>query len=701
MPSPVTELHTTEQHHGRTAERPNPHSGVDARCGSVESRLALSTRVRCSGPVTLRLRLRTGPVRYACLGIACDKWDAQWQYFSGGNLMARSSRGKPRRIASAGLRRMARVPFWFTGAAGVAAAVVLGLFAARLLTGPPDVVEPPRRTALGETTLSAIPPMQPVKEPFDALPVLLDDDLVALCGRTRDIDTSVVVTRVIDGQSLFRRVGRSLRTDEIAAAFAGFREFCIATDELRTTLQVIRRFVRRIGDIEDRVARIATDGCGPRFGVNWSYHVDRVRNGTGLERYDEVVGLIERALSYYEDIARDTCALSAKMNDDLDALDARFRYDRAPATIREALSVLRGAQWPDSNDVCRLFREAAMEGKLNGLEGGPALLSDCSEDGLTIILWPTRIFGLFGLGVVTIAQVQSLRIIDGNYSDSRVFQFQGARRPVSAKSARIVRGYLQWIIDKVCADRLTPSKQVDVGRQVFVRALPGWSSMGASRRQHYRDIFDGLVEAKAAARCGDPDYRTMWTLAEQLIDRSYETDVRRVRERYGREYMRQYGFQSYVGRRLEENIYLRRIYQLEYQLSPREVEDPRGPAALTEMIERLSGEYREDLKDAAEREHEMAMADLNARAQIETAKVQAEQQLEVARVNAEAQRDAARIAQETVLLKLRAEARRKEGFLGQVLSAAAPALGSGLVAGVLDRVLFPSGEDRKNDEGSK
>lgn len=598
--------------------------------------------------------------------------------------MARELRGQPTSMAR---RRMGWVLSWFIGATGVAAVVLLVLVATRLLPGPMDEVESPERTPPQGSTLVPISTMQPANEHFRAWPILLDDDLAALCARTRDVDTSVVVTRLIEGQSFFRRIGRSLRSDEVAAAFAEFRDFCIATGGLRTTVEVTRRFEQRIADVEERVARIAADGCGPRFGVNWSYHVDRVRNGTGLERYDDVVGQIERALSYYEDIARDTCALSTKMAGDLDTLDARLRYDRADGTIKEALSVLRGAQWPDPGEVCRLFREAAMEGKPIGPLGLlPALPLDCSEDRFTF-LWPSphRI-------PVTIDRVQSLRIIDGNYSDSRVLQ--GARGPVPAP---LSQGYLQWVIDKVCTDRLTPSKQVDVGRQVFVEALPGWSSMSASRRHHYRAIFDGLVEANAAARCGDPDYRTMWTLAEQLVDRSYEADVRRVEERYGRDYMRQYGLQSYVGRRLEENVYLRRVYQLEYQLSPEEVGDPGGPAALTEMIEQLSEEYREDLKSAAEREHEMAMADLNARTQIETARIQAEQQLEVARINAEAQRDAARIQQETALLELRAGAGREKGFLGDVLSAAAPALGSGLVARVLDRVLFPSTGNQKSE----
>ena len=579
---------------------------------------------------------------------------------------------------------------WAAVAAVVTATVLLGWLGARLTSGLMGQSEPP--TPLGAAATVATPPEQPATELISAAPVLLDEELVILCARIRDIDVSVVVARVIEGQSLVQRIGGSLRADEIGTAFAEFRGFCVATEELRATVDVTRRFERQLADIEGRVSQIAQKGCGPRFGVNWSYHVDRVRNGDRLDRYDDVVAHIDRALSYYEDIATDTCALRDDMNEELDALDARLRYDRAPGTIRRALSVLRGTEWPNSSEVCGFFREAATE--RNGYGLGPfsdLLLMDCSESHL-VVVWPWQV-------PIALDQLESLSIIDGNYADTRGFvpheallRGTGSSVPPHPSSPRV----LQWIIDAVCADRFTRSR--DVGRQMFVETLPGWSSMSASRRRHYRDIFDGLVDGNAAERCRDVDYRTMWTLAEELIDRFYEADVRQVREEYGREYMRQYGFQSYVGRRLEENIYLRRIYELEYQLTPREVEDPRGPAALTEVIERLSAEYREDLKEAAEREHEMAKADLDAKTQIDKAKLQADWQLEAARVKAESDRDVARINQETEFRKLRAGREREKGFLEQVLNAAAPALGSGLVSGVLDRVLFPA--TGKDSEGN-
>ena len=201
------------------------------------------------------------------------------------------------------------------------------------------------------------------------------------------------------------------------------------------------------------------------------------------------------------------------------------------------------------------------------------------------------------------------------------------------------------------------------------------------------DGHGGSVGIDAVARCADEDYRNLGAVVERIVDEKYEEDLKAANEGFVAQFEEQYGEFNYVGRGLQSQIYLQRIYELEYELTPENVENPSGHVELDEAKDELKEEYRAAREKAEERKHELVMADLNAKTQIETARIQAQTQLDVARAEAQAQLDVARINQDTEMKKIRAN---RKGFLAKVLSAAAPTLGSGVVEGVLSNVFFPA-----------
>ena len=165
--------------------------------------------------------------------------------------------------------------------------------------------------------------------------------LGTLCARALDTEPATLLDDMRSGQSLLQRVRAPIAQDEVEVAFAQFRQLCAAVEAEQTTAGVTSRFEQRIDDIEERVARIEADACGPRFNVNWSYHIGRIENwdedgneDAGVNRFIRVVRQIETAFSYYEDIAVDTCAMHARREEALEKLDERREYDLAPHTIR-------------------------------------------------------------------------------------------------------------------------------------------------------------------------------------------------------------------------------------------------------------------------------------------------------------------------------------------------------------------------------
>ena len=179
------------------------------------------------------------------------------------------------------------------------------------------------------------------------LPSEWADGLDVLCAESRRSDPSLIAASV--GGGLWSWLRGESQAD-VESALGDLVRFCDTVREGR----VLERFERRIRDIEKRVARIAEDACGPRFAVNWSYHVNRIRNGNGLERYDYVARRIERALAYYEDLARDICGFKAEMDRTLGDLEKRWNYDRGMDALAEGLKALRGHGRLRDDDACRV-----------------------------------------------------------------------------------------------------------------------------------------------------------------------------------------------------------------------------------------------------------------------------------------------------------------------------------------------------------
>ena len=520
----------------------------------------------------------------------------------------------------------------------------------------------------------------------------------AVCAETRSARPSVVLARIEAGQPLLTRLmDGGVALDDVESTLERFHGLCAAIRTATAVADVVDRFGVRLDDITRRVARIAEEGCGPRFDINWSYHVDRIRAGNEPEMFDRVAEQIERALSYYEDLARNTCAMGQRMREELGKLSERLDYDRRVDTLSKGLQAVRGIRWPGAEEVCRVLTSDnfAIAGRI-GLYNN-RYVSGCPR---TFRLLTSEGWKEIGASRYRDGTEVSLTFVDGNFV---VDSFRPSRRQRGWEEVAI-----QGIINAVCVDRLTKSRAL--GRRLFTEALPGWGQMSSLRREHYREIFDAMVESggdesrdgdlglDAEGRCADPDYRTLASLVDGIVDRKYEGDVAVVEQRFARDFAQEYGLQSYVGRRLQGEIYLQRMYELEYELRPDGVAESSGFGYLADVIRELSEEYQSQILENATRAHEWATAELNARTQIENARIQAEVQFAVAKEQAQAQRDVARIRQETEMARLRVEAAQRRDFWGQVLTAAAPALGSGVVRGVLEEVVFQESGDARRRE---
>ncbi len=523
----------------------------------------------------------------------------------------------------------------------------------------------------------------PESQAFSEVAEYSDSLASAVCAETRSARPSVVLARIEAGQTwLTRLMDGGVALDEVESTLERFHGLCAAIRTASAVADVVDRFGLRLDDMTRRVARIAEEGCGPRFDINWSYHVDRIRAGNGPEMFDRVAEQIERALSYYEDLARNTCAMGQRMREELGRLSERLDYDRRVDTLSKGLQAVRGNSWPGAEEACRVLTSDNSAIRMNRwvLDACPRTFRLLTSEG-----WKEIDASRYRDDTEV-----TLAFVDGNFvTDS----FRPRRR-----ERDWINTTVQMIINAVCVDRLTKSRAL--GRRLFTEALPGWGQMSSSRREHYREIFDAMVESEgdesgdgdlgldAEGRCADADHGTLASLVDGIVDRKYEGDVAAVEQRFAREFAQEYGLQSYVGRRLQGEIYLQRMYELEYELRPDGVTESSGSGYLADVIRELSDEYQSQVLGNAARAHEWAMAELSARTQIENARIQAEVQFAVAKEQAQAQRDVARIQRETEMARLRAQAAQRRDFWGQVLTAAAPALGGGVVQGVLEEVVF-------------
>ena len=384
---------------------------------------------------------------------------------------------------------------------------------------------------------------------------------------------------------------------------------------------------------------------------------------------------------------------------------------------------MRGQEWPSAQEMCRVLRadNHAVFSRLR--RAYPWQFAN-----VAVNEYPSEFL-----------RGWRMPIVDGNINWRllRELTWEEENKIIGANLGTMtssVMEYGQDVIDAVCVDRLTTSSEV--GMRNFTEALPGWPAMDSARRNYYRRVFnrligraggeradrstppnaelDGIVEAglmdgspaeddpedtrsggpafDAAGRCSDEDSGTLWSLMDEIVDDEHERDRQAAEESFQNEFVEEYGLQTYVGSRLENEVYLKQIYGIEfeaYELNPERLESQDLPAPLRAYIRELTQEYTQILETEKDRARDMAKAELEAETQMERAIIQAKEELGKARLQAKRERDVELIRQQTELLKIRAQAAQKPGFFGQLAGAVAPALGGGLVKGVMDNWLFP------------
>ena len=561
-----------------------------------------------------------------------------------------------------------------------------------------------------------------VEEGADDLSHALD----LLCNQAHD--PSSVLAQMQSRQSLIASVLAPVSSTDVEFAFSQFRGFCDAIALRRRTAEVVGQFQQKIQSIERRVDAIGERSCGPRFTLNWDYHIGRLESENGsLEEYDRVARQFRRALSYYESVEEDTCRMTADMDAELSALKERLDFDRRPNTLRLGLRNLRGDGLLEADVFCALFLEET--GRYTPAGRHFADMHTWVQAGFQLATWFWVGGPLDGRPLPPAVLPPQVWL---NCPRSLLVPTTEGVKQVSSESpgfpVRVHDGelhsdwpastFLHDAIDTLCVDRLTTS--VEEGRRLFTEGLP---PMDVAQRDHYRDVFDELLgrrrpvlaadarrevlrigdaaDDRAAVKrwCAAPDYTILWSVVERILDSKYSKDVDDVLQQYSDEFARAHGLQTYVGRGLQTEINLRRMYELEYVLTPEDVEDPTeiGDRQLRELIAQLRQEYRTDVEAVEGRAHAMALEELKARTQIQRAVVDANGKIAVAIENSRGKIIAAQISQRTAAARLRAAAAQKRDFFGQFLGAVAPALGEGLVEGVLDTVLFP-GDDSTGAE---